>query len=97
MSEYERRLPRELSGGQCQRVAVARALAANPRIILADEPTAALDTDNALSVMGLIKELTAAEGLATAVVTHDVRLFQFADRVLSLDAGRLREVRRNEK
>ncbi|HOX05782.1 MAG TPA: ABC transporter ATP-binding protein [Planctomycetota bacterium] len=97
MAEYARRLPRELSGGQCQRVAVARALAAGPRIILADEPTAALDTDNALSVMRLLKDLTTSEGLATAVVTHDVRLFQFADRVLSLDAGRLREVRRNEK
>jgi putative ABC transport system ATP-binding protein len=97
MAEYTGRLPRELSGGQCQRVAVARALAAGPRLILADEPTAALDTENALAVMRLLKDLTIDEGLATAVVTHDVRLFQFADRVLSLDAGRLREVRRNEK
>jgi len=96
MTEYAGRLPKELSGGQCQRVAVARALAGGPRVILADEPTASLDTDNALAVMDLVKKLTIEEGLATAVVTHDVRLFQYADRVLSLDGGRLREVRKHD-
>lgn len=96
MADYAGRKPGQLSGGQCQRIAVARALAGEPRVILADEPTAALDTDNALAVMGLIKKLTVDEGLATAVVTHDVRLFRFADRVLSLDGGRLREVRKHD-
>jgi putative ABC transport system ATP-binding protein len=96
MAEYAGRLPGQLSGGQCQRVAVARALAGRPRVILADEPTAALDTDNALAVMKLVKDLTVAEGLATVTVTHDVRLFSFADRVLSLDSGRLREVRKHD-
>jgi putative ABC transport system ATP-binding protein len=96
MADYANRLPRALSGGQCQRVAVARALAGGPRVILADEPTASLDTDNALSVMELLRRLTREEGLATAVVTHDVRLFKFADRVMSLDGGKLREVHKHD-
>ncbi len=91
MAEYAKRKPDALSGGQCQRVAVARALAGTPKIILADEPTASLDTANAMSVMNLLKDLTLRRGLATVVVTHDTRLFKFADRVLHLSGGRLKE------
>jgi len=91
------RLPATLSGRQRQRVGIARALAGDPTIILADEPTAALDTRNALAIMKLLKELTAARGLATIVVTHDRRLYGYANRILELNYGRLRERRLRKK
>ncbi len=77
--------PDKLSVGQCQRVALARALASDPDLILADEPTASLDAANGLEVMGLFRRLTADEGKAVVVVTHDQRIFQFADRILWLE------------
>lgn len=91
MEEQAGRLPEEMSGGQRQRVGIARALAGEPRVLLADEPTAALDTKNALAVMHLLRSVTSAQGLATVVVTHDPRLFEYADRVLELTNGRIRE------
>jgi putative ABC transport system ATP-binding protein len=83
--------PEDLSGGEKQRVAVARALIRNPRLILADEPTASLDDLSA----GLVKEAIASAARTTScaalVVTHDPRLFEIADRVLRLENGSLRE------
>lgn len=79
----------KLSAGQCQRVALARALAAEPEVILADEPTAALDAQNGQEAMRLLRRLTAEQGKAALVVTHDQRILPFADRVLRLDAGRI--------
>jgi ABC-type antimicrobial peptide transport system, ATPase component len=81
--------PAELSGGQQQRVAIARALAARPRLLLADEPTGQLDSETAASVMGLLRELVDATGLAAVVTTHDPRVAAFADRVLEMHDGRL--------
>ena len=81
--------PAQLSGGECQRVAIARALANNPRIILADEPTAALDAGNGQSVMKLLTGLVRSRGATLVVVTHDSRIFPFADRILHLMDGRL--------
>ena len=85
-------LPADLSGGQKQRVAIARALAGNPPIIVGDEPTAALDTKTALSVMDLLRELASSHGRAVVVVTHDPRLERFADRVVRVEDGHIHSI-----
>ncbi len=82
-------LPGNLSGGQKQRVAVARALVGNPALVLADEPTAALDRDSAAKVVDLLKRLGSARGTTTLLVTHDNRILDRADRVLTLEDGRI--------
>ncbi|HUJ63601.1 MAG TPA: ABC transporter ATP-binding protein [Kofleriaceae bacterium] len=84
-------LPGDLSGGQKQRVAIARALGGNPPILIGDEPTAALDTKTALSVMELLRALASERGRAIVVVTHDPRLERFADRVIRVEDGRISE------
>jgi putative ABC transport system ATP-binding protein len=81
--------PNQLSGGEQQRVAVARALANNPKIILADEPTASLDTDRALAVMRLLHKISRQNGAAVLVVTHDYRLMGEVDRVIEMMDGRV--------
>lgn len=85
-------LPADLSGGQKQRVAIARALGGDPPILIGDEPTAALDTKTALSVMELLRELASKAGRAVVVVTHDPRLERFADRVVRVEDGRIQEI-----
>ena len=82
-------LPSNLSGGQKQRVAIGRALVGNPDIILADEPTAALDWETAARVVDLLKQLGHARGTTTVMVTHDNRILDRADRILTLEDGRL--------
>lgn len=82
-------LPGNLSGGQKQRVAVARALVGNPALVLADEPTAALDKENAAEIIDLLKRLGAERGTTTLLVTHDSRIIDRADRILSLEDGRI--------
>jgi putative ABC transport system ATP-binding protein len=81
--------PRKLSTGQKQRVAIARALVNNPSIILADEPTAALDADTARQVMDLLKEHIAMTGASVLMVTHDNRAFSAADRTIVMIDGRI--------
>jgi putative ABC transport system ATP-binding protein len=81
--------PRELSGGEQQRVAIARAIVGNPSIILADEPTAALDGENGQAVMKLLAEVARERGHAVLIVTHDPRLLPFADRVVHIEDGRI--------
>lgn len=81
--------PRELSGGQKQRVAIARALATGPEILMADEPTAALDAENGLKAMELFRMLAHDYGRAVAVVTHDPRIVHLADRIVRLEDGRI--------
>ncbi len=85
-------LPANLSGGQKQRVAVARALVGNPALVLADEPTAALDKDSAGEVVDLLKRMGAARGTTTLLVTHDNRILDRADRILTLEDGRIVKV-----
>ena len=85
-------LPANLSGGQKQRVAVARALVGNPALVLADEPTAALDKDSAGDVVDLLKRLGAARGTTTLLVTHDSRILDRADRILTLEDGQIVKV-----
>ncbi|WP_051257518.1 ABC transporter ATP-binding protein [Rhodanobacter sp. OR444] len=81
--------PNQLSGGEQQRVAIARALANNPKIILADEPTASLDTERALHVMRLLRRVTSEHNAAVLVVTHDHRLIKEVDRVVQVIDGRI--------
>jgi putative ABC transport system ATP-binding protein len=79
--------PNDLSGGQKQRVAIARALAGNPQIILADEPTAALDSTTGRTVMEMMSELAHERGRAVVIVTHDSRVLNFADRIVRIEDG----------
>ena len=82
-------LPANLSGGEQQRVAIGRALANQPPLILADEPTAALDTDRGAKVMGLLRKIARERGSAVITVTHDRRMIEGFDTVYYLDDGRL--------
>lgn len=79
--------PSQLSVGECQRVAVARALAADPAVVFADEPTAALDAENGQAVLKLLTRLVRERGVTLVVVTHDNRIFAYADRILRLEDG----------
>lgn len=82
-------LPSNLSGGQKQRVAIARALAGNPEIVLADEPTAALDRDSGARVVDVLRRLGRDRGTTTLMVTHDSRILDRADRIITLEDGRI--------
>ncbi len=84
------KLPHDLSGGQKQRVAIARALAARPRLLLADEPTAALDSRTGREVVELLQRLAQEQGCAVLMVTHDPRILDIADRLLRMEDGRLK-------
>lgn len=84
-------LPANLSGGQKQRVAIARALAGAPEIILADEPTAALDGVSGRAVLELLRELAHERGRAVVIVTHDNRALAYADRIVHIEDGRIAE------
>jgi putative ABC transport system ATP-binding protein len=81
--------PGHLSTGECQRVAIARALADCPSVLFADEPTASLDAENGRAVMTLLTRLARERGVTLVIVTHDNRIFPFADRILHLEDGRL--------
>ncbi|WP_337191066.1 ATP-binding cassette domain-containing protein [Qipengyuania vulgaris] len=81
------KLPNQLSGGQQQRVAIARALVHEPRLVVCDEPTAALDASSGRRVMDLLREVAVAENRACIIVTHDNRIFDLADRILVLEDG----------
>ncbi len=82
-------LPKNLSGGQQQRVAIARALVNEPRLLICDEPTAALDGANGQKIMALLREVGCGPDRAVVVVTHDSRVFHFGDRMAELTDGRI--------
>jgi putative ABC transport system ATP-binding protein len=88
LAERSRSLPKQLSGGEQQRVSIARALVGGPSVILCDEPTASLDVDSIGRVMGELRAL-ADQGKSVAVVTHDMRLKQYADKMIYLENGRI--------
>ena len=81
--------PGDLSGGQKQRVAIARALAGSPQVILADEPTAALDSQSGRAVIDVLRHLAHERGRAVIIVTHDSRMLGFADRTIRMEDGRI--------
>jgi putative ABC transport system ATP-binding protein len=84
--------PAQLSGGQQQRVAIARALVHSPRLIVCDEPTSALDHKTGQHVVELLREIATGEGRALIIVTHDSRIFQYADRIARMDDGHVEDV-----
>jgi putative ABC transport system ATP-binding protein len=85
-------LPSQLSGGQQQRVAIARALVHQPRLIVCDEPTSALDHDTGIKVMELMRAVAVGPDRALVIVTHDARIFPFADRIARMDDGHIERV-----
>ena len=89
LEDHMAKVPHDLSGGQKQRVAIARALAANPRLLLADEPTAALDSRTGREVVELLRRLAREQSCAVLMVTHDPRIVDVADRLLQMEDGQL--------
>jgi putative ABC transport system ATP-binding protein len=92
LGERLRALPGELSGGQQQRVAIARALVHHPKLIVCDEPTSSLDYETGRNVMNILRRLAKSPDRALIVVTHDPRIFEFADRIAHMDDGKIIEV-----
>lgn len=90
LEDHMAKVPHDLSGGQKQRVAIARALAANPRLLLADEPTAALDSRTGREVVELLRRLAREQSCAVLMVTHDPRIVDVADRLLQMEDGCLK-------
>jgi putative ABC transport system ATP-binding protein len=88
-------LPAQLSGGQQQRVAIARALVHDPRLIVCDEPTSALDHETGRHVLELLKSVAVDSSRALVIVTHDARIFDFADRIAQMDDGKIVKVRQS--
>ena len=82
--------PKEISGGEQQRVAVARALVTRPRLVICDEPTASLDSKAGKAVVQMLKDIAIEENKCVIVVSHDTRIFKFADRIIRLDDGRIK-------
>lgn len=89
--------PENLSGGQKQRVAIARALVSHPQLILADEPTAALDSKSGRDVVELMQQLAREQQCAILLVTHDHRILDIADRIIKMEDGRLRKDSEDQK
>ena len=93
MGEQLNKLPNQLSGDQQQRVAIARAIVHAPRLIVCDEPTAALDAEAGQTVLEILRQAALAPGRAVIVVTHDSRIYRFADRIIAMEDGRISSVR----
>jgi len=89
MGEHAAQHPRQLSGGQMQRVAIARALVHDPAFVVCDEPTAALDAASGRAAMALLADAARGPGRAVVVVTHDPRIYGFADRLAEMEDGRI--------
>jgi putative ABC transport system ATP-binding protein len=89
LTERAHYYPEKLSGGQKQRVAIARALAPSPKLLLADEPTAALDRDSGRAAVELFRQLADQQRAAIVMVTHDNKVLDIADRIVNLEEGRL--------
>jgi putative ABC transport system ATP-binding protein len=95
LADKRRTYPHQLSGGQQQRVAIARALVHEPRLLVCDEPTAALDARSGQTVMELLKEVGRSPDRAVIIVTHDNRVFRFGDRIVTMSDGRIESVEEN--
>ena len=98
LSHKAKSFPRALSGGEQQRVAIARAIVGDPSLVLADEPTAALDSENGQAIMTLLADIAKDPKRALFIVTHDPRIMPFADRILRIEDGRIvSDQRRGER
>ncbi|CAM2196789.1 putative ABC transport system ATP-binding protein [Paraburkholderia kururiensis] len=93
LSDQADKMPSELSGGQQQRVAIARAIVHSPRLIVCDEPTSALDHTTGRDIMKLLRSLVLERGTTLIVVTHDRRIYEYADRIAEMDDGRITGIR----
>lgn len=92
LGERTTSLPSQLSGGQQQRVAIARAMVHNPKLIVCDEPTSALDHETGKQVMELLKEVAQHQDRVLVIVTHDARIFGYADRIAKMDDGHVEKL-----
>lgn len=90
--EYRNSQPNRMSPGQCQRIAIARAVVASPQLVLADEPTASLDSQSGREAMEILKRLVNETGAAAVIVTHDSRIYEFADKICEMKNGRIDSV-----
>jgi putative ABC transport system ATP-binding protein len=88
-------VPADLSGGQQQRVAIARAIVHDPKLVVCDEPTSSLDHETGQKIMTLLREIVLKEDRALVVVTHDARIFEFADRIAKMDDGHITSIEEN--
>jgi putative ABC transport system ATP-binding protein len=94
MAANKNKYPNQLSGGQQQRIAIARSLVHDPRIVICDEPTASLDAETGHDVMVLLEEIASADNRAVIIVTHDNRIFPFADHIATMSDGRIKSFER---
>lgn len=92
LEDKKESLPRELSGGQQQRVAIARAIVHSPKLVVCDEPTSSLDAETGRKVMEVMRTLAASNERTIIVVTHDSRIFDFADRLAQMEDGRILKI-----
>lgn len=97
LKNHAKKFPSQMSGGEQQRVSIARALAKNPKIILGDEPTGALDSETGVSVIKLLLDMSHKEGNTVILVTHNADIAKCADKVIRMKNGKIREVIINEK
>ena len=95
LENHLHKMPSQLSGGQQQRVAIARALVHSPRLVICDEPTASLDAEAGHTVMELLREVALAPDRSVIIVTHDTRIFEFADVIHQMSDGRIERIERN--
>jgi putative ABC transport system ATP-binding protein len=95
MEKNKLKYPNQLSGGQQQRVAIARALVHNPQIVISDEPTASLDAETGREVMELLRQVASTHNRAVIVVTHDNRIYPFADHIATMSDGRIESFQKN--
>jgi putative ABC transport system ATP-binding protein len=89
LSERKKHYPSQLSGGEQQRVAIARSLANNPTMLLADEPTGEIDSETSEKIVGLLRKLNTEENLTLIIVTHDLKIASYADRMITLEDGKI--------
>ena len=95
LGDHLHKLPNQLSGGQQQRVAIARSLVHEPRLVICDEPTASLDAASGQQVMEMLRDVALGEGRSVIIVTHDNRIFDFADRICHMADGRVEDSEEN--
>ena len=91
ISKLKKKYPDEISGGERQRVAIALSLVLKPEIVLADEPTASLDTDRSFDVVKILSEITKTMNTTVVMVTHDTRMLEYCDRIFEIIDGKLLE------
>lgn len=96
LEEHKDKFPSQMSGGEQQRVSIARALAKNPKIVLGDEPTGALDSETGVLVLELLQKMCREQKKTVIIVTHNADIAQCADKVIRMKNGKIREIKRNE-